>query len=94
MWTTWILSTDTAAKDTFIKDLAKDFEFTDQGRLTEMLGIQFGETDEYRTISLGKYIDKLTSDTSMAQWLIVRTRRPLRGSTQARARCHRLRRPC
>ena len=54
-----ILSTDTAAKDTFVKDLAKDFEFTDQGRLTEMLGIQFGETDDYRTISLGKYIDKL-----------------------------------
>ena len=54
-----ICSTDPDAKREFITELAKDFDFTDQGPLTEMLGIEFGEIDGYLVMSLGKYIDKL-----------------------------------
>ena len=54
-----ILSTDTAAKDTFVKDLAKDFEFTDQGKLQEILGIEIDQTQDHMIMRHTKYIDKL-----------------------------------
>lgn len=54
-----VAHTDKAARDAFITALAKDFQFTDQGPLTEMLGIQFDQGESHISLSLGNYIDRL-----------------------------------
>ena len=56
-----ICHTDKAARDAFVSELAKEFKFTDQGPLTDMLGIHFDQSGSHISMSLGDYIDKLAN---------------------------------
>jgi len=59
-----IVHTDKTARDAFIADMKKEFAFTDQGPLTEVLGMQVEQTKDHVTISHEKYINNLV-DTFM-----------------------------
>ena len=59
-----IAYTDREARDELVANMRKEFEFTDQGRLTDVLGIQVIQTDESITLTQTKYIEGLV-DTYM-----------------------------
>ena len=45
-----IVHTDRDARDAFVSKMAKEFDFTDQGTLTEVLGIEIKQTDSDITL--------------------------------------------
>ena len=54
-----IAHSDADARDTFIQAMHENFEFTDQGPLTEVLGIQIEQQPNDITVKHTKYIEKL-----------------------------------
>ena len=54
-----IVHTDRDARDAFVSKMAKEFDFTDQGTLTEVLGIEIKQTESDITLCHTKYIEKL-----------------------------------
>ena len=51
--------TDEAARDHFMDAMAKEFKFTDQGKLTDVLGMQIHQNEECISISHENYITNL-----------------------------------
>ena len=54
-----IASTDSEAKELFVSKMKKDFDFTDQGQLTDVLGVQVHQDSESITITHENYINNL-----------------------------------
>ena len=54
-----IAHTDAEARDLFVSKMKADFDFTDQGQLTDVLGLQVSQDTDSITITHENYINKL-----------------------------------